>query len=126
MLLFRTAVVDKSDSKARASDAAALARAQQLDLVLTDAIQDQLTLNLSEGTSGAERELTNLEVLARATKRSSWVVYPGVEGAGIGAGGADGGGAPRLEGRVGRVETVKASELAVRAVVMLRDVIAAR
>ena len=125
VLLFRTALADKSDGKSRASDAAALARAQQLDLVLTDAIQDLgLTLDLSEGTT-AERELTDLEVLARATKRSGWVVYPSIEGrdrswwCGWWR-------SPRLQGRLGRIETIKASELAVRAVVMLRDVIAAR
>ena len=102
VLLFRTAALDKSDGKARASDAAALARAQQLDLVLTDAIQDLgLTLNLSEGTTsaGARTHRSRGSRAGRQTERLGRLSQH--RGGGIGASGADGGGAPGFQGRVG-------------------------
>ena len=126
VLLFRTAVVDKSDSKARASDAAALARAQQLDLVLTDAIQD-LGFTLISPRGLRRRTRTHRSRGSRAGHQTEQLGRLSQHRrGGIGAGGADGGGAPRLKVASVRIETVKASELAVRAVVMLRDVIAAR
>jgi hypothetical protein len=110
-----------------AREAAFVARAHQLDLVLTDAVQDfGLTLDLSERAPEVDQELTDAELVARATKGGRWVVYPSLD-----VHGGDmilriAGVAPGSKVVFVRTEVVKASELALRATVMLRDIVNAR
>ena len=104
-----------------------MARARQLDLTLSDAAQDLgFTLDLSERARRTIAELSDLEVIARAAKGTRWVVYPSIEMHRPDMVVRLVGGCARLESRGGANRVVKASELAVRAVVMLRDVIAVR
>ena len=100
---------------------------RQLDLTLSDAAQDLgFTLDLSERASQDDRELGDLEVIARAAKGTRWVVYPSIEMQGSDMVVRLVGVAPGSKVAVVRTEVVKASELAVSAVVMLRDVLAVR
>jgi hypothetical protein len=131
VLLLRTVVVGASDAassgKVVSRESQTAARARQLDLTLSDAAQDLgFTLDLSERATQDDRELTDLEVIARAAKGSRWVVYPSIDTRSsdmivrllaI---------APGSKLAVVRTETVKGADLSVRAVVMLRDVMVSR
>ena len=73
VLLLRAAIVGSSEvtstSKTPGRDTQTVARARQLDLALSDAAQDLgFTLDLSERGTQDERELSDLEVIARAAK----------------------------------------------------------
>jgi hypothetical protein len=131
VLLLRAAIVGASEAgsspKSTSREPQTVARARQLDLTLSDAAQDLgFTLDLSERATQDDRELTDLEVLARAAKGGRWVVYPSVDTrtsdlivrlVAV---------APGSKVAVVRTEIVKTADLALRAVVMLRDVLAAR
>jgi hypothetical protein len=122
-----TASATQAGTKALTRDPQLVARARQLDQVLTDAAQDLgFTLDLSERVTEADREWTDLELVTRAAHGGSWVVYPTIETSASDF-------VVRLVAvppgsKVASVstESVKASDLAIRAVVMLRDVMAAR
>jgi hypothetical protein len=131
VLLLRTAIVGASDSSAGARPSGrellASSQAQTLDLLLSDAIQDLgLTLDLSERSTQEARELTDLELIARATKPGRWVVYSSIDARGSDTVVRVAAVAPGTKTVVVRAEPVKPSDLAVRSVVMLRDVVANR
>jgi len=129
VLVLRAAIVGASDASptSKSHEAQTMARARQLDLTLSDAAQDLgFTLDLSERASQDDRALGDLEVIARAAKGTRWVVYPSIEMQGSDIVVRLVGVAPGSKVAVVRTEIVKASELAVRPVVMLRDVLAVR
>jgi hypothetical protein len=131
VLLLRTAIVGSSEASTATRpsnrELVAGAHAQKLDLVLSDAIQDfGLTLDLSDRSNQEAREMTDLDLVARATKTGRWVIYPSIDAraselvvriAAI---------APGTKTVIVRTEGVKPVDLAVRAVVMLRDVVTKR
>jgi hypothetical protein len=105
----------------------ASAQAQKLDLLLSDAIQDLgLTLDLSERSTEETRELTDLELVQRASKSGRWVVYPSIDARGSESVVRLAAVAPGTKTVVVRTEPVKPIDLAVRAIVMLRDVVSRR
>ena len=125
--LLRTVIVGtdtQAGARAGANESAVVARAHQLDLALSDAIQDfGLTLDLSDRNPSGNQELTDLDLVARAAKGNRWIVYPSLDARG-----------PEMVFRLAAVapgssvvfvrsEQVKTNELALRATVMLRDVI---
>jgi len=131
VLLLRAVIVGATDASPSPKNAGhepqTMARARQLDLTLSDAAQDLgFTLDLSERASQDDRELGDLEVITRAAKGTRWVVYPSIEMQGSDMVVRLLGVAPGSKVAMVRTEIVKASELAVRPVVMLRDVLAAR
>ena len=131
VLLLRTVIVGASESSAGARpssrELAANSQAQKLDLLLSDAIQDLgLTLDLSERSTQEIRELTDAELVARATKAGHWVVYPSIDTRGSDTVVRLAAVAPGTKTVVVRAEPVKTADLAVRTVVMLRDVVAKR
>jgi hypothetical protein len=126
VLLLPAAIVGSdngSGSKVVARESQTLARARQLDLTLSDAAQDLgFTLDLSERSNQEGRELSDLEVLDRAARGSRWVVYPSLDTRSsdlilrlLAV-------APGSKVAVVRTEAVKPADLAIRAVIMLRDV----
>jgi len=131
VLLLRAAIVGAADAppspKNLTREPQTVARARQLDVTLSDAAQDLgFTLDLSERAAQDDGELSDLEVIARAAKGGKWVVYPSIDTrtsdmivrlVAV---------APGSKVAVVRSEVVKGTELALRAVVMLRDVLAAR
>jgi hypothetical protein len=131
VLLLRAAIVGVSDTatspKSPGREPQAGARARQLDLALSDAAQDLgFTLDLSERAAQDDRELTDLEVIARSAKGGRWVVYPSIDTRSSDIVVRLVAVAPGSKVAVVRTEAVKNADLAVRAVVMLRDVLAAR
>ena len=130
VLLLRTVIVGSESSVgARPSSRELLAnsQAQKLDLLLSDAIQDLgLTLDLSERATQEARELTDVELVTRATKAKRWVIYPSIDARGSETVIRLAAVAPGTKTVVVRAEPVKPGDLAVRAVVMLRDVVAKR
>ncbi|MET0591739.1 MAG: hypothetical protein ABW133_03510 [Polyangiaceae bacterium] len=130
VLLLRTAIVGTADSTApsrpTSRDLAGSAQAQKLDLLLSDAIQDLgLTLDLSERRE-EPREFTDLELVARAAKSGRWIVYPSLDARGSESVLRLAAVAPGTKTVVVRTEVVKPADLAVRSVVMLRDVVTKR
>lgn len=128
VLLLRTAIVGASEAststRPTSRELVASAQAQKLDLLLSDAIQDLgLTLDVSERATQEPRELTDVELVARANKAPGWVIYPSIDAHGSESVVRLAAVAPGMKTVVVRVEQVKAGDLAVRAVVMLRDVI---
>jgi hypothetical protein len=131
VLLLPTAIVGSSDaaigSKPLGREPQSMARARQLDLTLSDAAQDLgFTLDLSERADQDARELSDIEVLERAAKGTRWVVYPSIDTktsdpilrlVAV---------APGSKIMVVRTESVKPADLAIRAVIMLRDVMVGR
>jgi hypothetical protein len=102
-----------------------MARAHQLDLILSDATQDLgLTLDLSERAAVDDHELADVELIARAAKGNRWVVYPSIDARGTDLVVRLAAVPPGSKVAFVRSETVKTTELAVRTVVMLRDVVA--
>lgn len=131
VLLLRTAIVGASESSAGARQSSrellANAQAQKLDLLLSDAIQDLgLTLDLSERSTQEARELTDVELVARATKTGRLVIYPSIDARGSDTVVRLAAVAPGTKTVVVRAEPVRPVDLAVRTVVMLRDVVAKR
>jgi hypothetical protein len=132
VLLLRTAIVGASESSnagARPSsrELSANAQAQKLDVLLGDAIQDLgLTLGLSERSTQEAGEVTDVELLARAAKTGRWVIYPSIDPRGSELVVRLAGVAPGTKTVIVRAESVKPADLAVRAVVMLRDVVSKR
>jgi hypothetical protein len=130
-LLLRTVIVGASESSAGARQSSrellASAQAQKLDVLLSDAIQDLgLTLDLSERSTQEVRELTDVELVARATKTGRWVIYPSIDARGSDMVVRLAAVAPGTKTVVVRAEAVKPADLPVRTVVMLRDVVAKR
>lgn len=130
VLLLRTAIVGASETSSAARPTSrellASAQAQKLDLLLSDAIQDLgLTLELSE-REHEPRELTDLELVARAAKASRWIVAPTIDARGSESVVRLAAVAPGTKTVVVRTELVKSADLAVRGVVMLRDVLSKR
>jgi hypothetical protein len=130
VLLLHTAIVGASETststRPTSRELLASAQAQRLDLLLSDAIQDLgLTLDLSERAQDS-RELTDLELVARAAKGSRWIVYPSIDARGSESVVRLAAVAPGTKTVVVRTELVKPGDLAVRSVVMLRDVISKR
>ncbi|HKQ69958.1 MAG TPA: hypothetical protein VJT73_11495 [Polyangiaceae bacterium] len=125
--LLRTVVISARPADKALRDAPLVARAHQLDLILSDAVQDLgLTLDLSEPLESEEAELADIDLIARATKSRRLVVYPSIDARGselvvrlVVA-------TPGSKVALVRTEAVKVAELAVRAVVMLRDVMAVK
>jgi hypothetical protein len=131
VLLLRTVIVGASEAGASARptsrELVASAQAQKLDLLLSDAIQDLgLTLDVSERATQETRELTDVELVARASKAARLVVYPSIDARGSESIVRLAAVAPGSKTIMVRAEPVKAGDLAVRAVVMLRDVISKR
>jgi len=128
VILLRTAVVGSAEasSGARPSSRELLAnsQAQKLDLLLSDAIQDLgLTLDVSERATQESRELTDVELVARAAKSGRWVIYPSIDARGSESVVRLAAVAPGSKTVIVRAEPVKAADFAVRTVVMLRDVV---
>lgn len=123
VLLLHTVVLGEKTSKATAHD---VERAERLDKILSDAVQDLgFTLDVSDASVDQAEELTDLELLSRV-RGDEWVVYPSID-----SGGSDMvvriAAASRASKTVNvRTEVVKSSDLPVRAVVMLRDVVASK
>ncbi|HMJ56412.1 MAG TPA: hypothetical protein VK540_30300 [Polyangiaceae bacterium] len=131
VLLLRTAIVGAAESTASARptsrDLLASTQAQKLDLLLSDAIQDLgLTLDLSERSTQETRELTDVELIARASKAGRWVVYPSLDARGSESVVRLAAVAPGTKTVIVRAEPIKPADLAVRTVVMLRDVVSRR
>jgi hypothetical protein len=131
VLLLRTVIVGASEASAGARpssrEVVASSQAQKLDLLLSDAIQDLgLTLDLSERSTQEVREFTDAELVARATKVGRWIVYPSIDTRGSDTVVRLAAVAPGTKTVVVRAEPVKTADLAVRTVVMLRDVVAKR
>jgi len=129
--LLHTVIIGSSDTtstaKPSARESAAVARAHQLDVVLSDALQDfGLTLDLSERAVENGQELTDLDLVARAAKSGRWVVYPSLDVRGGDMVFRLAGVAPGSKVVFVRTEVVKPNEVALRATVMLRDVITSR
>ncbi len=136
VLLFPTAVIDdeaqadkdRRESRRRSTEEdPAYVRARELDEILSDGVQDlQLRLDISESQERASRVRTELELVELASKRREWVVAPSLERHGgtllvriVAV-------APGAEVALVRSERLNARELAVRAVVMLRDLLVGR
>jgi len=123
VLLLHTVVLGEKTGKPAARE---VERAERLDQILSDAVQDLgFTLDVSDASVAQAEELSDLELLSRA-RGDEWVVYPSIDSSGsdmvvrIAA-------ASRASKTVNvRTEVVKPSELPVRAVVMLRDVVASK
>jgi hypothetical protein len=127
ILLLRTVIVGEKGARStkRVGDRD-VERALQLDKILSDAAQDLgFTLGVAEDAGADKGELSDLDLVARASD-DSWLVYPSVDFHG-----------PDVVVRIAavargskvvtvRTEMVKPSELAVRPVIMLRDVVAAK
>src|SRR6185503_11637491 len=131
VLLLRTVIVGASETSTGARptsrELVASAQAQKLDLLLSDAIQDLgLTLDLSERSTQDARELSDVELVARASKTSRWVIYPSIDARGSDSVVRLAAVAPGTKTVLVRAEPVKPGDLAVRAVVMLRDVVGKR
>lgn len=131
VLLLRTVIVGASEASTGARPTSrellASAQAQKLDLLLSDAIQDLgLTLDLSERSTQEARELTDVELVARASKAGRWVIYPSLDARGSESVVRLAAVAPGTKTVVVRAEPVKPVDLAVRTVVMLRDVVSKR
>ncbi|HMI87988.1 MAG TPA: hypothetical protein VK550_28085 [Polyangiaceae bacterium] len=131
VLLLRTAIVGGAEAstieRPTSRELLASAQAQKLDLLLSDAIQDLgLTLDLSERSTQDARELTDVELVARASKGGRWVIYPSVDARGSESVVRLAAVAPGTKTVIVRAEPVKAADLAVRTVVMLRDVVSKR
>jgi hypothetical protein len=131
VLLLRTAIVGDAEtgstSRLTGRELLASTQAQRLDVLLSDAIQDlSLTLDLSERASQEARELTDVELVARATKAARWVVYPSIDARGSDLIVRLAAVAPATKTVIVRVEPVRAADLPVRAIVMLRDVLSKR
>ena len=131
VLLLRTVIVGASETSASARptsrEVVASAQAQKLDLLLSDAIQDLgLTLDLSERSTQEARELTDVELVARASKTGRWLIYPSIDARGSESVVRLAAVAPGTKTVVVRAEPVKPGDLAVRTVVMLRDVVSKR
>jgi hypothetical protein len=132
VLLLRTAIVGASESggagtRASSRELFANAQAQKLDVLLGDAIQDLgLTLDLSNRSTQETSELTDVELVARAAKGGRWVIYPSIDARGSEQVVRLAAVAPGTKAVIVRVEVVKPADLAVRAVVMLRDVVSRR
>jgi hypothetical protein len=110
-----------------AREASFVAKAHQLDLALSDALQDfGLTLDLSERANENDQELTDIELVTRATKSGRWIVYPTLDVRGSDLTFRLAGVAPGSKVVFVRTEAVKPNELALRATVMLRDLVTAR
>jgi hypothetical protein len=129
--LLHTVIISPSDTtssaKSSARETSALARAHQLDVVLSDALQDfGLMLDLSERAVENTQELTDLDLVARAAKSGRWVVYPSLDVRGSDMVFRLAGVAPGSKVVLVRTEVVKPNEVALRATVMLRDVITSR
>jgi hypothetical protein len=128
--LLRTVIVGLSDTQGTRPtprETSFVAKAHQLDLVLSDALQDfGLTLDLSERAAEGDHELTDLELVARATKGARWVVYPTLDVRGGDMVLRIAGVPPGSKVVFVRTENVKPNELALRATVMLRDLVTAR
>jgi hypothetical protein len=127
VLLLHTAIVGGSESSSSARptnrELVASTQAQKLDLLLSDAIQDLgLTLDLSERSTQESRELTDVELLAHASKSARWVLYPSIDARGSESVVRLAAVAPGSKTVIVRAEPVKAADFAVRTVVMLRDV----
>jgi hypothetical protein len=131
VLLLRTAIVGASEAstsvRPTSRELLASSQAQKLDLLLSDAIQDLgLTLDLSERSIQETRELTDVELVARAAKGGRWVIYPSIDPRGSESVVRLAAVAPGSKTVVVRAEPVKAGDLPVRTVVMLRDVVSKR
>jgi hypothetical protein len=128
----RTVIVGASESSGAATrpssrEILANAQAQKLDVLLGDAIQDfGLTLDLSERSTQETGELTDIELVARAGKGGRWVIYPSIDARGSEPVVRLAAVAPGTKTVIVRVEPVKPADLAVRAVVMLRDIVSKR
>jgi hypothetical protein len=131
VLLLPAAIVGSSEAvsspKGTVREPQAVARARQLDLTLSDAAQDLgFTLDLSERANQEGRELTDLEVIERAAKGTRWVVYPSIDTRSSDTILRLVAVAPGSKVAVVRTEAVKSADLAIRAVIMLRDVTTGR
>ena len=131
VLLLHTAVIGASEAGSSARPTSrellASAQAQKLDLLLSDAIQDLgLTLDLSERSTQEGRELTDIELVARAAKSGRWLIYPSIDPRGSESVVRLAAVAPGSKTVIVRAEQVKAADFAVRSVVMLRDVVSQR
>jgi hypothetical protein len=129
--LLRTVIVSGPEPAAgarpSAREASFVAKAHQLDLALSDALQDfGLTLDLSERANENDQELTDVELVTRATKSGRWIVYPTLDVRGGDLTFRLAGVAPGSKIVFVRTEVVKPNELALRATVMLRDLVTAR
>jgi hypothetical protein len=126
VLLLRTVVVGEKNAKPRRAAEREAGRAEQLDKILTDAVQDLgLTLDVSDASGVEGGDLSDLDLLSRA-QADRWIVYPSMELRGAEMVVRIAGVAPGSKVVGVRTEVVKPSELTVRAVVMLRDVVAAK
>jgi hypothetical protein len=130
VLLLRTVILGAEPTPGQrptARESSFVAKAQQLDVVLSDALQDfGLTLDLSERANEAGEEVTDLELVTRAAKSGRWVVYPTLDVRGSDTLLRLAAVAPGSKVVLVRTESVKIAELSLRATVMLRDVIRAR
>jgi hypothetical protein len=126
VLLLHTVIVgEKGSRNAKRIAERETERAQQLDKILSDAAQDLgFTIAVADEAADAG-EISDLDLLARV-HGDSWLVYPTIDLRGPDT-------VVRIAGVAGgsnvvdvRTEVVKANDLAVRAVVMLRDVVAAK
>jgi hypothetical protein len=107
-----------------AKDAAAAAEGQKLDAVLSDGVQDLgLTLDLSDRPAIQPPDLTEVELVAIAAKGGRWVIAPSIDTRGSDLLVRIVAVAPSSNVASVRSERMKPSELPVRGVVMLRDLI---
>jgi hypothetical protein len=126
LLLRSTVLGEKASKNAKRLAGREAERAEQLDKILSDAVQDLgFTLDVSDDSNGEVGELTDLDLLARG-RGDGWLVYPTIDLRGPDAVVRIAGVAPGSSVVNVRTEVVKPNELAVRAVVMLRDVVAAK
>lgn len=106
------------------ADAPLADRAQELDQILGEGVQDfGLTLDLSDRTGGMPAAPRDADLVARAAKGPAWVISPRVEAVGADLLVRIVAVPPGSKVALVRAERVKPGELAVRAVVMLRDLV---
>ena len=114
-------------ARSASKDAMALAEARRLDAVLSDGVQDLgLTLDLSDRPSVPPTDLTEADVVALAAKGGRWVIAPSIDARGSDLLVRIVAVAPSSNVAWVRTERLKPGDLAVRGVVMLRDLVEGR
>jgi hypothetical protein len=108
-------------------DAAAIAEGQKLDAVLSDGVQDLgLTLDLSGRPSIEPADLTEADLVDLAAKGGHWVIAPSIDARSSDLLVRIVAVAPSSNVASVRTERMKPSDLPLRGVVMLRDLIETR
>jgi hypothetical protein len=126
-LVIQKGAAAEAPEAARPADAATIALARRLDAILSDGVQDLgLTIDLSDPAPRSDRVRTEIDLVELGSRKKEWVVSPSIEPAGRSLIVRIVAVPPGSKVAIVRSESVTPGELAVRGVVMLKDVTAHR